>query len=535
MRTREYDMAGIKEVSKSPSAPASADAEVQADKLNARVEAEVQAAKLNIKTEAGRILMEGASRQMEKTREQLAQAQEEEQAKVQEDVRSTEPQDTARLSRQSRWFGVEGKRLDPEYLKWVLEMEQELWESFLYWTPTPGQNLASQLAKLSSMYLSLLEQILIHTMGTAQTEQIGRLDTVLAQKLNLLLEKNFKGLEGLFEETGQTKALQNLRANLYRQTTGASISPRNADQFFSRGKTYSSGPSPYSRTAPGRGEAGSQTAFQAEEGVFYKRSQKGNIQVNQTYNAQRKSSDLDISARKKALNSARGGDLAAGKALVNANRFALHLRGRGNLLQNPELPAKNDELQGFLCAITFMKGQVYAASAGRNSSVETPLRNAINQMIDHSLRPRDASDVYYHMVGVYEKTKNPQKTIEDGFAYAYSHFSQKKEQHAGGSSKSAYARQAGFFRPLQQGQPLEADLQRGLKLIEGNWKEFLKSIGEEENRRFALNLQRYSPWGGQLIPGKQKKTGGEKIVFRAAVILFVLVVGVLCLRFFLGG
>lgn len=529
-------MAGIKEVNTSSASPASAEPEVQADQYNARVEAQVQAVKLNIRTEAGRILMEGAARQMERTREQLAESQKKSQEEQDADDQE-QSADTARLSAQSRWFGVEGRKLEAEQLKWILEMEQDLWESFLYWTPAPGQNLSDQLAKLSGLYLTLLEKVLTHTMGAAQAEQTGRLDTVLAEKLNLLFQKNFRGLEGLFEETGQTKALQSLKASLYRQTTGTAISPGKADLFFSRGRSYSAGSSSSFPTAQERASGpGSQRAsssFRSQEGVLYKASRTGNVQVNQKYEAQKKAGEQDISMRKKVLSAERGRNASEMKALVSANRFAQHLRGRGNLLKSPEFTAQNQELKGFLSALTFIKGQVYTASAGRNSSVETPLQTAVNQVIDHSLRQKDACDVYYHTVGVYEKTKSPQKALEDGFSYAYSHFSQKRE-HAEEAVKAAYSRQSGFFRPLKQGQPLEADVRAGLKLIDEDWKEFLKAIGEEENRRFVLNLQRYSPWGSQLEPGKQRKAGGGKIVFRTAVLLFALVVGILFLRFLLS-
>ena len=102
------------------------------------------------------------------------------------------------------------------------------------WTPVSGEDLAKQLGQLSRLYLALLESVLIHTMGEEQNVQTGRLDTVLAQKLNLLLDKSLEDLERFLEQNGQTKGLGAIKAALYKRTAGKTISPQIFD-FFSPG------------------------------------------------------------------------------------------------------------------------------------------------------------------------------------------------------------------------------------------------------------------------------------------------------------
>lgn len=133
--------------------------------------------------EAGQVLITEAARHAAEAKEQLLkehEAKKEERSENREEAQ--EKRDTPELSRQSRWFGIEGKILKDAEIEWTLEMEEELWNELLMWMPSDDKGLAVQLKELSRLYLALLDAILIHTMGDAQAVQIGRLEEVLAAK-----------------------------------------------------------------------------------------------------------------------------------------------------------------------------------------------------------------------------------------------------------------------------------------------------------------------------------------------------------------
>ena len=464
--------------------------------------------------EAGKVLIAEAAKRAADTKKELEKEQKSEDKKRDRDVR-----DTPKLSKQSRWFGIEGKILKESDGKWVLEMEGERWEAFLNWTFAGDTDISRQLRELSQLYLALLEAVLTYTTGEEQAVQISRLDAVLAEKLNLLLETNLKDLMELLWQAGQTDTMESVKSSVYKQVTGKTISLREANHFFARGKMNASGGSrffmPVSATT-GREVKGitrradnarTYTSAKAgvslsEEGILYKPSGGGNVKINQEFDLHRKSGELQISQRTAVLNSSDRGNLFfsgritsfTGRELSDANRFARYMNGNGNLLKNPAITAENDEVRGFLSALTSVKGQIYAAGAGRENTMRGTLRTAINQIVDYYLTRKGAYKVYYYTTSVYERTKSPQKTFEEGLEYAYRLFMEKKGD-AAYRTQAAYAEQAGFFHMLEKGQLSGEDLRKGILFLEKNWREFLQSIGEDEKKGISLAVQRYSPWG----------------------------------------
>ena len=132
--------------------------------------------------EAGQTMIAQAARQAAEERQRLAQEQQERQTEREEQ----EVRDTSELSRQSRWFGLEGKLLAQASQRWVLEMEEEAWEAILAWQPGQDGDIRRALAELSRLYLALLEALLTYTTGDEQMFQQERLDAILAQKLSLI-------------------------------------------------------------------------------------------------------------------------------------------------------------------------------------------------------------------------------------------------------------------------------------------------------------------------------------------------------------
>lgn len=269
--------------------------------------------------------------------------------------------------------------------------------------------------------------------------------------------------------------------------------------------------------------------------------------MNQAFDTQRKSGELQLSQRGRALggaevNAAEGRLVSEGKTgltlkeLERANLLASHINGSGNLLKNANISAQNDEVRGLVAAITNMKGQVYAANTGRNNSMTTPLRNAINQMVDYYLSQKGIYKVYYYTTNVYDRTKNPQKAMEEGLEYAYRLFAEKRADEAY-RGQAAYSDSAGFFQMLLRGQTMQEDLIKGMRLLENNWRDFLRSIGENDKRGIVLRMQKYSPWGMLAEPEEFQKTAKEKkdrtILIEAACVAVVVIVFI-CYRIFFG-
>lgn len=540
-------MAGVKETGASAVPSPSAAAVAQG----------LAAAKKSTEMAAGQVMIAEAAKRTAEFKEELAREQASEKKET-ETQKESEPRDTPELSRQSKWFGIEGKLLKEANLKWVLEMEQELWEAFLNWIPVEDQDLSGQLEELSKLYLALLDAILTHTTGEEQAVQLDRLEEVLSGKLNLLLDADVQELMKLLERTGQTEALRKVRSSVYQQTTGKSISYQAADKFYSRAKTASAGNTRYfmpessesgqnmrssvrnSMVSSGR-SYGTVSMVASDEGMVYQRGKGGNIQINQEFDAQRKSGEIQRSQRNAALNHVkegnRGGTVFSGgksaltgRELTAANRFAEHITGSGNLFKNPGIQAKNEEVLGLLAAVTSMKGQIY--SSNQNHALKVPMKSAVNQFVDYYLTQKGVYKVYNYTMDIYGRTRNPQKAIEEGLEYAYRLFLTKKED-TGYRQQSSYSEQAGFFQMLLRGQSPEADLRQGMRLLEQNWREFLTSIGESEKKGITLKMQKYSPWGALLEPEEIKKFQKgkmEKMILTEAIGVAVLLVVYLIYR-----
>lgn len=553
-------MPGVKEAGNSQASAAAAAAVAVTD---------ARLAGKSAKLAAGQVLIEEAARHAAEMKEEILKesASRKEENKDERD-RTEEKRDASELSGQSKWFGIEKRLLKDEDIKWTLEMMKEQWEAFQNWIPAGDRELSEHLDELSRLYLALLEAILTHTAGEEQALQIDRLNEVLVLKLTLLMDVDLKDLMDMLEQTGQKETLNLIKSSVYKQTTGESISARAAGRFFARGNVNSTGNTRYfmpesqgQGAVSGRGKNGMYTASASpasagglsaasEEGRFYELTKDRNVRMSQSLDIRRQSGELQMSQRAKNVSSAResgsviaggngsllgGKTMPGGKELAGANRFAAHMNGSGNLFTNPAINARNEEVLGLLAAVTSIKGQIYAANSGRNNAVNSSLRNALNQMIDYYLTQKGAYKVYGYTSNVYEKTHSPQKAIEEGIEYAYRLFMEKKGD-AVYRQQAAYSEEAGFFQKLLKGQSAQAELLRGMRLLEGNWRDFLKSIGESEKKGITLKMQKHSPWGMLMEPMSLDKDKGEKkekkIALTGIACVAALIVIYLCFRLF---
>lgn len=555
-------MPGVKEAGKSQASAAAAAAVAVTD---------ARLAGKSAKLAAGQVLIEEAARHAAEMKEEILKesASRKEENKDERD-RTEEKRDASELSGQSKWFGIEKKLLKDEDIKWTLEMMKEQWEAFQNWIPAGDRELSEHLDELSRLYLALLEAILTHTAGEEQALQIDRLNEVLVLKLTLLMDVDLKDLMDMLEQTGQKDTLNLIKSSVYKQTTGESISARAAGRFFARGNVNSTGNTRYfmpesqgQGAVSGRGKNGMYTASASpasagglsaasEEGRFYELTKDRNVRMSQSLDISRQSGELQMSQRARNASNARGSGsviaggngngglmgsktMPGGKELAGANRFAAHMNGSGNLFTSPAINARNEEVLGLLAAVTSIKGQIYAANSGKNNAVNSSLKNALNQMIDYYLTRKGAYKVYGYTSNVYEKTHSPQKAIEEGIEYAYRLFMEKKGD-AVYRQQAAYSEEAGFFQKLLKGQSAQAELLRGMRLLEENWRDFLKSIGESEKKGITLKMQKHSPWGMLMEPMSLDKDKGEKkekkVVLTEIACVAALIIIYLCFRMF---
>ena len=78
---------------------------------------------------------------------------------------------------------------------------------------------------------------------------------------------------------------------------------------------------------------------------------------------------------------------------------------------------------------------------------------------------------------------------------------------------------------------------RGMRLLESNWRDFLRSIAEDKKKGIVLTMQKYSPWGALIEPedtGKNSMERKERLVLIEAACVAVLVAVYLGYRLFFG-
>ncbi|NBK92450.1 hypothetical protein D5278_10785 [bacterium 1XD21-13] len=484
--------------------------------------AEARAARKMMELEAGRVLVAQAAKQAEEARARL----EEERLEAEEKDRSREQRDTPELSRQSRWFGLEGRLLEEANLRWILEMEEELWGELLNWYPAPSGNLSKQLEELSRLYLALLEAILIHTTGQDQMVQKERLDAVLSEKLNLVLEVRLRNLITLLERMGQRETIGQIRYSLYKRTTGENISPKTAERFFALGQ--GSGRASVSMASSPSMAGSGRKAF-GEEGSVYQACGGRNVRVSQEFDAHRKSGQLELNQRNLAFSEGKGKSEESGgfdiRELVRADIFAKHLSESSQTFGGMGTFKGNQEAAGYLAALTSIKGQIYLSGSGRSGDMASPVKSLVNQMVDYYLNQKGAYEAYYYTTGVYEKTKDSQKAASEGLAYAYRLFLEKKGD-GDYKDEKAYSQEAGFFQMLG-GRTMEEDFRRGARMLEENWREFLSAMGME-GKGISLRAHSLSPWGA-LVQAEEQRKAREQRADQAFLRQMLIVVGIVVL------
>ncbi len=481
-------------------------------------EKELPSFKQPAEAKTGEVLLQEVSRTLAKRQEKVRSSH--------TDAQQKQPKDTAEISETRKRFPTDRNVSAEEALRWILELEEKDWEAFLKWQPDLDLDLAKQLQELSKLYLTLLEAALKYAEGENLVEQLKRLDVLLAQKLSLVMEQNLEQLTTLLEETGQTTTLDSIRSSLYRQTAGKTISPQTAHTLFVHGRP-----------------PGSKSTGLAREGMVYQSSGKENIRFQKAYHTQQNSWKEQLRQRNEVISNAKKGIeentfkqgssiSCSGKELERANRFAAHIGGSGNLLKNTNIHTGNAEVSGLLAAVMSIKGQVYAAESRQSNSITFALENAIDKIIDQYLGQRGASKVYYHTLGIYKQTQNPQKAIQYGQNYAYQQF-QEKQKDPTNQKSPQYSKDSVFFRAFSKGLSPEREFALGVNILQKDWQNFLYAIGNRQSSSYVSRIDAYSPWRllvniGSRLTDRNETIG--KVLLGAGIILIIGALAVTCFR-----
>lgn len=516
---------------------------------------ELLLARQQAEIKAGEALFREAAQKITDQREKMQSDNAEEQNQCQ-------PKDTAQLSDMHLRLRTDGDRTMEEILIWILEMAGEDWEAFLAWQPEYDGSLSDQLQELSKLYLELLEAALKYAEGDNLVLQLQRLDDLLAQKLSSVMNQNLEFLTHLLEKNGETGVVDGIRSNLYRQTAGKSLSLQAAHRLFVqatsgrygnarhsdsvtvssfKGEEIHTPSSAYARQS-GRGMPSASSLPFSGEGMIYQSSRKQNVRFRQVYDRQQNLWKEQIRQRNEVIHRARKGIaentfhrtsalFCSAKELERANQFAAHVSGQGNLFQNPDISARNEEVTGLLAAIMTIKGQVFAGVSGQANSLILSLQKVIGKMTDHYLSQKGGADVYYYTLSAYMKMKNPRKAVQIGQDYAYQQFCEKQKNPVY-QKLTAYSRESGFFRAFQS-TSLEKDFAFGCNVLQKDWELFLHSVGTIGNSSYLSGVERYSPWGMLADPGTGRAGGRGNRIKIAFVALFFL--GILAIFIFRAG
>ena len=150
---KDKDMSQIKTASTAPG-PA------------AHAEQDLQLARQQAERKGSEILLQELSRTVKEQREDARDSR--------TDPKQETPTDMAEIARTRRSSASDGTSSADEARRWILEMAEKVWESFLEWQPDGDLDLTKQLQELSKLYLALLEATLKNAEGEALKEQMDR-------------------------------------------------------------------------------------------------------------------------------------------------------------------------------------------------------------------------------------------------------------------------------------------------------------------------------------------------------------------------
>lgn len=427
--------------------------------------------------------------------------------------------DSASLSERSRTYLLSGGDLEKLNLIWTLESEMSLWEALLNWMPSSSL-LPEDLKNLELLFQALQLAILQNTTGKAQAIQLERLDQALSVALNRVFGGSLDQLVSFLSKYGTDDDMLSLKNSIYRPVTGHTLPEKQMDRFWS----LKQAPDVTGASLPASSSAAmkkSSVLSSQEQGLIYSPGKRGTVNTNQQFYNQLKDyqgNPINAELKNSRLFSGSGKHLYTTADLVKAKNFIQYLERGGNLFEHPQLDGKSEELLGVISSIMSMKSQMFSSYAGVSPHMGTTIRTAMDKLIDHSLlkveqnysysadknpctvNQKAVFKVYYYILNLYRKTGRPDSAILEGLPYALELFQNKKSE-AEFIRLPQYNEKAGFFfehssiLKQEKGKEDSQEMKSGKKLLENDWKDFIKSLGRQMGHTLPTALMDLSPWG----------------------------------------
>lgn len=446
--------------------------------------------------------------------------------------------DTANLSNESRAY-VRGAKDEASRQKELEILLEEVWKLLEVWQPQPEAGLGQEIKELGDIYRKLIEEIMrLYTQSQAGA-QADRVNGLLLEIIDRLSSAKFPNLFQLMEGYGEQGADDSLRAALLQKITGKAISPQEVAAARQQQKLQGS----QKTGAPLPGKGSRPAAAVREDGVLYNRGKGKRVNTNERYRESVRAVEqfrLHTSGGRRKTDTAPGSLGFQNKVytiqdIQQTERFLSYISRDGNLFSNPEITAQNEELLGFLLAVSMTKLQIFTNYSGIEKGLAADIQGALERLFRYYLNrsietsPYQDSEcgvkpdgkaiqqMYYRVMELIHHLEKPETGIKKGLQYAWEIFISKKEREEYKRYKR-YHRNAGFFTSHLEDKDKIKEMNYGAGILDRDWKEFLDSIGQNQNSYLHLMLSN-TPWGVLLEPEKDsgsKREGPPLFIFLAA-------------------
>lgn len=460
--------------------------------------------------------------------------------------------DSAEFSNDSLAYNRSGKEMSQKELELLLD---RLWALLEAWQPQPESGLLQEIIQLKELYQLLLEKILDFYTKDQAWMQADRINRLLLHIIDTMGKAKFPNLLHLLEEYGEEERADFLRASVMEKITGKTVSPqdiaaareREMDGKESGGTRHEEGRShggPY----PG-GKNRGQRGAGFPDGVLYSKGAGKGIYTNRRYMEQVWEAErftLPSAGKNRKTEPGSGlfpfqGKLYSVSDIERGERFVRYMSEKGNLYYNPALTARNEELLGFLMAVSMEKVRIFGEYAGVGDRMVMDVDNGLERFLRHCLfkstagsgswgtragaRPdiRLVQRMYYRVMEIIQRMKTPGKGLEKGLKYAYESFMSGKDT----GEHNSPGREPGFFGGCGDLHDNGKELKYGAKVLDEDWKEFLSSIGQD-NIGFLQMALLNCPWGaamdGEKPPENSRKPGPAVFLILAGAVAGYLLV-----------
>lgn len=489
--------------------------------------------------------------------EAAVKASEEMAEQVKDTASNTKPnKDTAKLEESSAEKEKKAERIKLLLQTWKMEIEEKAWKEILEWKPDSRKSLTENIQQLKEIFMALKSEILHYTSGDEWLLQMGKLENVLLQSLEKLIDVKIDSLLQFMGKYGQLDTVAMIKASLYQAVTGEKLTVKDAEKFLnfvdkSQGNRGAEATVRQQRTEIKQTErkdgtmqvltqgktvdAGTKSVI-AKEGMIYQHSGGTKVSVDNGYKVSTDqfskilmSPELQKDAVKTdvlfQIQKGSREELITTKLvtlfdLERSSSFVKHMDKEGIPFAGISLAKSNEELVGVLTGMAALKTQVFSVYSGISDNMATVLRGAVDDLIaaylfkapfeidediyyvrkdSKYMNSKEILRIYNYILSIFNETKNPKEAIMKGLSLALEIFKGKQEEEEKNGQFSF--RKNGFFFGAD-GKKAYLDFKEGIREIKNNWNRFIKESGL---KLFTLDsdFEKRSLWGAAAKPKKE--------------------------------